>query len=140
VSVAPITIRLAGEPRGKGRPRISTRNGFARAYTPEKTRNYEAALRMAGQDAMAGRPPLDGAISVVIVAALSIPDSMSKGKRLMALSGSLHPTKKPDADNIFKCLDALNGVVWTDDKNIVRADFMKVYAAEPCLTIQVRAA
>jgi Holliday junction resolvase RusA-like endonuclease len=136
---APITIRLAGEPLGKGRPRISTRNGMVRAYTPAKTRNYEAALRMAGQDAMAGRPPLEGAVSVLIVAALSIPDSMSKGKRLMALSGALHPTKKPDADNIFKVLDGLNNVVWTDDKNIVQADFRKIYSAAPHLTIQVRA-
>jgi Holliday junction resolvase RusA-like endonuclease len=136
---APITIRLAGEPRCKGRPRISTRNGFARAYTPEVTRNYEAALRMAGQSVMAGREPLDGALSVIVVAGLSIPATMSKGKRLMALAGALHPTKKPDADNIFKCLDALNGVVWTDDKNIVQADFRKIYSDAPHLTIQVRA-
>jgi Holliday junction resolvase RusA-like endonuclease len=139
MSVGTITIRLDGEPKGKGRPRISTRNGFARAYTPEPTRNYEAALRMAAQASMAGYKLFEGPVAVIVVAALSIPATMSKGKRLMALSGALHPTKKPDADNIFKCLDALNGVVWTDDKNIVQADFRKIYSDAPHLTIQVRA-
>lgn len=137
---APITIRLAGEPRGKGRPRISTRHGQVRNFTPEKTRNYEAALKMAGQAVMNGSPPLEGPLAVIVIAAFAVPASMSKGKRLMALSGMLHPTKKPDIDNIAKTFDALNGVVWVDDKNIIRADVRKVYSITPELTIQVRAA
>jgi len=135
-----VTIRLAGEPNGKGRPRISTRNGMVRAYTPEKTRNYSAALRMAAEAAMGGRPLFDGPVTVIVSASFGIPPSFSKKKRLAALWGSLHPTKKPDIDNIAKHFDALNGVVWTDDKNVIRADILKTYGQTPQLEIQVRAA
>ena len=34
-----VEIEVSGQPQGKGRPRF-TRNG--RAYTPDKTREYEA--------------------------------------------------------------------------------------------------
>lgn len=47
-----IEIVLLGAPRGKERPRL-TKAGHV--YTPEKTRNYEAALKYAAQQAMAGR-------------------------------------------------------------------------------------
>src|SRR3954464_15716153 len=107
-----VTIRLAGEPNGKGRPRISTRNGMVRNYTPEKTRNYAAALRMAAEAAMTGRAPFDGPVAVMVSASFAVPASMSKKKRLDCLSGALHPTKKPDIDNIAKHFDSLNGVVW----------------------------
>jgi Holliday junction resolvase RusA-like endonuclease len=123
-----VTIRLAGEPNGKGRPRISTRNGMVRAYTPEKTRNYSAALRMAAQVAMGGRSLFDGPVAVIISCSFGIPVSFSRRKQLDALSGVIYPTKKPDIDNIAKHLDALNGVVWTDDKNVVHASIFKHYA------------
>jgi Holliday junction resolvase RusA-like endonuclease len=135
-----VTIRLAGEPNGKGRPRISTRNGMVRAYTPEKTRNYSAALRMAAETAMGDRPLFDGPVVVTVSASFSIPTSFGKKKRLDALGNSLFPTKKPDIDNIAKHFDALNGVVWTDDKNVIEARILKRYAQVPQLEIQVRAA
>jgi Holliday junction resolvase RusA-like endonuclease len=135
-----VTIRLAGEPNGKGRPRISTRNGMVRAYTPEKTRNYSAALRMAAETAMGDRPLFDGPVVVTVSASFSIPASFGKKKRLDALGDFIFPTKKPDIDNIAKHFDALNGVVWTDDKNVVEATILKRYAQAPQLEIQVRAA
>ena len=38
----------------------------------------------------------------------------------------------------MKHFDALNGGVWTDDKNVVDCRVMKTYAAAPELAIQVR--
>jgi Holliday junction resolvase RusA-like endonuclease len=135
-----VIIRLAGEPNGKGRPRISTRGGQVRAFTPEKTRNYSAALRMAAQEAMNGKPLFDGPVVVIVSASFSIPASISKSKRMYALAGHIYPTKKPDIDNIAKHFDALNGVVWNDDKQVVKAVIQKQYAATPQLEISVRAA
>jgi|SRR5215207_524249 len=135
-----ITIRLPGEPNGKGRPRISTQHGQVRAYTPERTRNYSAALRTAAGVEMNGLSLLEGPVEVIVSAAFSIPASFSKIKRLKALVGDILPTKKPDIDNIAKHFDALNGVVWVDDKQVVKATIIKIYAAKPMLEIQVRAA
>jgi Holliday junction resolvase RusA-like endonuclease len=133
-----VTIRLAGEPEGKGRPRFDGRSG--RAYTPASTRSYEAALRLAAQAEMAGRPLMTGALEVLIVAAFPIPKSFSKAKRTHALVGALRPTKKPDADNLLKSIDALNGVVWEDDAQVTDATVKKIYAERPELTIKVRPA
>ena len=132
-----VAFSLSGEPNGKGRPRISTRGGMVRAYTPEKTRNYSAALRMAAQTAMEGRTPFYGPVKVSVFAMFGIPASFPKKRRAMAEEGRVYPTKKPDIDNICKHFDALNGVVWTDDKNIVSCYVVKRYSEYPELQITV---
>jgi Holliday junction resolvase RusA-like endonuclease len=136
--MAPVTIRLAGDPHGKGRPRFVRSTGHA--FTPAATRSYEAALRYAAQEAMEGRELLSGPLRIMVVAGFPIPTSFSKSKRLDALVGSVHPTKRPDCDNLLKCVDALNGVVWADDKQIIEARIIKTYTGSPGLTIQVTAA
>jgi Holliday junction resolvase RusA-like endonuclease len=132
---SPITITLAGEPRGKGRPRFAKATG--RAFTPTPTRNYEAALRIEAQHAMAGRAPIEGPLTVRVRAVFAIPASMTKGKRQMAVSGQLRPLKTPDADNLMKTLDALNQVVFVDDKQVVEATISKFYGEQPALHITV---
>jgi Holliday junction resolvase RusA-like endonuclease len=54
------------------------------------------------------------------------------------LHGLLKPTGKPDADNIAKIVgDALNGVVWVDDSQIVLLTIRKMYAEEGKVTVNV---
>ena len=130
-----ISITLAGEPRGKGRPRFARATG--RAFTPEATRSYEGALRYAAHQAMAGRSLLDGPLTARLRAVFSVPASMSKGKRELALAGILVPIKAPDADNILKTLDALNNVVFRDDKQVVQATISKFYGDQPALHIEI---
>ncbi len=48
------------------------------------------------------------------------------------------PTTKPDGDNILKVvLDALNGLAYDDDKQVVKMGIIKVYGANPGLMVQV---
>ena len=138
----PLYIWLAGTVRGKGRARfVANKNGpGGRAYTPTATVNYEAALRLAAQDAMDGKPLFEGAIRLHMVAWFAVPKSFSKAKRSDALGNRLQPTVKPDFDNIAKLVDAFNGVIWFDDKQITDATFAKRYSDEPGLAIEVRAA
>lgn len=128
-----ITITLSGEPRGKGRPRF----GNGRTYTDAKTQNYEAALRIAAMDAMGRRKPLDGPVVMEIEARVPVPESWSKKRREQALSGELKPTKKPDLDNIMKTTDALNQVVFVDDKQVIKAVVSKIYHEAPALIITI---
>lgn len=132
---APILIRLAGEPKGKGRPRFVKQTG--RAFTPAATRSYEAALRFAAQEVMGERLPLEGALSIEIVAEFPIPASWSFMKKTLARNGRLRPTVKPDADNLAKMLDALNEVVFRDDKQAVSVLIEKRYSEAPGLWIRV---
>lgn len=135
---AGIIVYLAGEPKGKGRPRIG-RGGHGRpvAFTPAATRSYEAALRYAAQETMRNRPLYEGPLSVEVEARMPVPASWSQNKRREALAGHLHPTGKPDLDNILKTLDALNEVVWRDDKQIVWAQVVKVYSHQPALWVRI---
>jgi Holliday junction resolvase RusA-like endonuclease len=127
-------ITLVGEPKGKGRPRF-TRLG--RAYTPAKTRSYEAALRYAAQEAMDGRPPFEGPLRLEVTAWLPIPTSWSGKKQKQAAAGELRPTTRPDFDNYLKALDALNEVVWRDDAQVVTQSFAKFYSVQPKLVVIV---
>ncbi len=130
-----IRIVVAGAPRGKGRPRFVRATGHA--FTPQETRSYEAVLKFAGQEVMAGRPLFEGPLSVTISAGFPIPASWSIKRKDKAVRGLERPTVKPDADNIIKMLDALNFVVWRDDKQIVECSIGKHYSVSPSVIIEV---
>lgn len=128
-------IIVEGEPKGKGRPRF-TRTGHA--YTPARTREYEDLIAERAIEAMEGRQPIprDVPLRVTIVAVFGVPVSWPKKKRLAALQGVLRHTRKPDYDNVCKAVcDALNGIVFEDDCQIVSGEVEKVYGPEPMLKI-----
>ena len=131
-----IRFTIAGEPRGKGRPRFSRKQGIA--YTPAETRNYEATIRVLAQQAMAGRPPIDGPVSVIVQAHLPIPKSWTKKKGAAWQRGDIYPDKRPDLDNIVKAVtDACNGVVFSDDSAICFLWAEKHYGLLPHVSVQV---
>jgi Holliday junction resolvase RusA-like endonuclease len=140
-----IAFTVPGQPVGKGRHRSVARKGkggktYIANITPDKTVNYEGLVAYAGQQAMAGRPVLDGAVSVVLRIAVQVPASWSKKKQAEALAGNVHPTTKPDIDNVEKAIfDGLNGVVWKDDVQVVQVVKSKRYGATPGVEVEVRA-
>ena len=135
-----VCFTVPGEPVGKGRPRATTINGSARMYTPKKTANYESLVSLAAQRAMADTGPFACALQVEIDAVHTVPASWSKKKREQALSGAMHPTTKPDIDNIAKAIaDGGNGVTWVDDKQIARLLVVRRYGETPGVHVRVAA-
>ena len=130
-----IIVTLEGEPKGKGRPRF-TKSGHA--YTPRATTVYEHLLRMRAKDAMNGRKPLTGPLTVTVGAFFPIAKSWTKAEKAAAIDGTKAHTSKPDIDNIAKTLDALNGVVWDDDSQITQLTALKRYSSSPALVVTVR--
>lgn len=129
-----VVVNIPGQPVPKGRPRF-TRGGFA--YTPDKTRKYEKLVAGLAKTAMAGRPPFDCPVKVMVTAFMRIPQ-MSRKRTADALAGYILPAVKPDADNLAKAaLDACNGIIWRDDALICSLLVKKRYAAYPCLEIKV---
>jgi predicted dinucleotide-binding enzyme len=64
--------------------------------------------------------------------------SVGTARRAQALQGRLHPTGRPDVDNVAKLvLDALNGLYWRDDAQIVEMAASKAYGLTPGLQITV---
>lgn len=148
-----ICIVVPGTPVGKGRARsnILMRGGkpvigaggrpIMTHHTPEKTANYENLVKLAGQKAMEGRQMFLEAVDVVINIHVTPPESWSQKKKRAALDDLIRPTSRPDLDNIAKGVsDALNEVVWKDDKQITDLVIRKRYAEIPQAVIYVRPA
>ena len=123
-----IQFAVMGEPQGKGRPKF-TKKGHT--YTPEKTAAYEKAAALAYKRRYYGESFEKGVpLEMRIRAYCKVPQSASKAKKADMLSGRIRPTKTPDADNIAKIIcDALNGVAYHDDAQIVRIAVEKYYSA-----------
>jgi Holliday junction resolvase RusA-like endonuclease len=125
---------VPGLPQGKGRARF----GNGRAYTPAKTVAYEGLIAMAGQEAMKGRPLIEGPVYMLVNAFFPIPKSWSKAKREAALTGTAWHTGKPDGDNILKAVgDGLNQVVFKDDSQVAFAKITKRYAETARVEIMI---
>ena len=128
---------VPGPPQGKGRPRF-TRTGHA--FTPAKTAEYERQIRQAYTRQCGQTFPEDAALRVKIVAWFSVPASDSKARRDMKLKHKMLPIKKPDWDNIGKVIcDALNGLAYRDDSQIVDGRVIKVYGEQPKVTVIIEA-
>lgn len=125
-----IEFNVPGTPKGKARPRVvHPAAGRSMAYTAHGTVVYEAICRMEFYRAAGGsydKPSSDlyfpgmVPLRVTVTVYYQIPASVSKKRRAEMLSGRLRPMKKPDADNVAKIiLDALNGVAYHDDAQVV---------------------
>lgn len=134
-----IEFTVPGIPIGKGRPRATTVKGKARMYTPARTANYEGTVALFAAQAMTGRQPFSGPMCVFMDVVLPIPASWSKKRQAAALAGQEWPTKKPDMDNVVKGIfDAMNGIVWNDDVQVVALNVGKVYGPTPGVAVRVR--
>lgn len=134
---AAVVIEMPGPPRGKGRPRAARVGNGVRMYTDAATLSYEGDLRAYATDAMRGREIITGAVLLKMVAIFPVPRSWSRKVKAAALAGAIRPTVKPDLDNILKLTDALNGVVWRDDAQVVTATQIKVYGERPALRLEI---
>ena len=82
--------------------------------------------------------PLEGALNVEINFYRRVQKSATKKERLRRLSGVDRPIVKPDLDNYIKStLDALNGVIWADDNEIVELQAHKFYSDNPRIELTV---
>lgn len=126
------TIEIPGKPQGKARPKV-VRNkytGKSHGITPQQTQDYESLVRWCWQSA-GGVSFGDDLLDVHITAEFAIPKSYSKKRVREIEENHLRPTCKPDLDNIQKVvLDALNGLAYTDDAQVVRISCEKKYAAD----------
>jgi Holliday junction resolvase RusA-like endonuclease len=87
---------------------------------------------------MDGRQPYMGMLEVTVRVYLPVPRSMSKRNAAFALAGAIRPVTRPDCDNYSKSiLDALTGLAWVDDSQIVQLNIGKFYSEKPRVEIEV---
>lgn len=129
-----INFVIPGKVQAKQRPRF---NGKF-AYTPKQTVEYENWIKTCFLDKYKEMQPFDKPLKAKIIAYYEIPKSTSKKKKQEMLNSEIFPTVKPDADNIAKSiLDSLNGIVYLDDKQIVKLEVEKYYSQAPSTTVMI---
>jgi Holliday junction resolvase RusA-like endonuclease len=122
-----VTFTVDGNPVPKSRPRFARRGQFVQTYTDAKTIDYETHVAMKARQAIGSSEPLKGAITVFLYLRYAVPASYSKKRKEACLSGLEFP-KRIDIDNVYKSItDAMNGIVYVDDSQIVEARITKVY-------------
>lgn len=135
-----MTITVYGNPVAKARARtVRGKDGKIHSYTPAKTAKWEDVIRADAIQALSqkGGKMLEGALDLTAVFYLQMPLSIPKKRRQFAL-----PTKRPDLDNLLKAVkDALRGIIYRDDAQIVNVNCYKRYANEitlpPCIVIDI---
>ena len=108
-------------------------------YSTSRTKADEDRIGWAAKAAMGTRPPFTGPIELEILAYLPVPHSWGKARRAAALTGRIRPTRTPDWDNIGKSIsDALNKIVFHDDRQVVTAHVWKYYGESACTLVTVK--
>lgn len=155
-----LRFELRGKPPHKGRHRsrliipktawVHTQRGsfipkeragqiFVQQYPDPETEAAEKVIAEAAALFMRGREPTERPVALLVYAFRAIPESWSGREKAKALAGAILPTSRPDADNHLKVAkDAMNGVVFKDDSQVVDARVIKRYSADPALLIEVR--
>lgn len=104
-------FRVYGEVRGQGRPRVDYKR--KRLYKDKRDVQAERRIKDAYINSGGGHFG-DKPLMLIVISHRHLPDS--KPKRIKRESDTL----KPDGTNICKSVeDALNGIAWHDDSQIV---------------------
>ena len=109
------------KPVPKQRPRTYRTKGKVRTLTPVETQQFETAIRML-------------TISEIHRQGLDVPVF---GKEPVSVTLEMQPTRG-DFDNVAKAvIDALNEVLWVDDRQIRHADITVHRKGNPRISIAV---
>lgn len=138
-----VTFTVPGEPVPQPRHRAGVqkkgrRAGKAQLYLPDDhpVHTFKAAVALVAGQACRGRKvPAGGPVELTLVFVFPRPGYLVWKKKAMPREVM---TAKPDLDNLAKAVkDAMNGIAWADDAQVVRTVQEKWYAAggEPARTV-----
>src|SRR5699024_3155797 len=111
-----------------------------RMYDPKKVKDYKKYVASVAKQEWK-QEPLESALTVSIDVYRDIQKSGSKKNKQMKEDEIILPTNKPDITNYVKGIeDALNGIVYADDSQIVELIARKFYSHEPRIEITIQEA
>lgn len=113
--------RIHGIPVAQGRPRFARKGNNVHVYDPKECKDWKKYI--AWSVVQQGKAWFDGALEVDLIFYLPRPKMFNKM--------TAYPVKKPDIDNLAKAVfDALNGVCFKADSQIVKATIRKEFREE----------
>ena len=131
----PLQFTIPGPPVAQGRGRATVVAGRAKVYDPKKSRDWKHTV---GATALAaGARPIEGPVVVELTFIFARPVSTYRKKKPRGREPKM---SAPDCDNLGKGVcDALNGVAYLDDRQVVGLAVTKWVGAqgEPARTVVV---
>lgn len=129
---------VLGEPQPKKRGRIvKLKTGYTIKKHPDTERAEQVFALLS--NAYLPSEPITGPVEVSIRFVFEVTPSWPAWKRSAALAGRYLHTKKPDLDNLVKLvLDALNGLAWVDDTQVVAGKLVKAYGETARTDVEIR--
>jgi Holliday junction resolvase RusA-like endonuclease len=132
-----VVFLVYGRPQPAGSKRafpVRRKNGsIGVAVTEDNPRSHDwkGDVATAAADAMVGGPLLDGPLALAILFTLTRPKGhYGTGRNVGVVKPNApeYPTTKPDATKLLRAVeDALSGIVWRDDAQVVAQEVTKVY-------------
>lgn len=80
-----------------------------------------------------------GPVEIDLTFFLTIPKATSKVKRRLMNNGSIKHIIRPDLDNLaYAVTNAMKGIIYRDDSQIVSSRYRKFYGDQPRIVIKIR--
>lgn len=115
-----LKFRVKGEPRPKQSFKVALKNGKLFGYTPKLVKLWADLVSIEAKQVMIDREIYSGNLFVV-------------------LDFELSNKRRVDLDNLSKCvLDAMNGIVYKDDSEIMDLEIMKCVGKNPGVSITIK--
>ena len=132
-------IKVVPEPQKK--TRFANRGGRIFTYNPSA--KYEESIRKEIKKTIieynSSITPIEAPVFLRINLFLPIPKSTPKKKKMEMLSKRIHHIKKPDVDNLaYPIVNALKGILYKDDSQIVELHASKFYSETPHVEIYIK--
>lgn len=129
-----INLKIPGKPIAKQRPRFCA---GGKTYDKQSKQKKDARcmiMKEMGDKRVLKR--MNGPLDVEMTFHTPIPSSWSQKQKKRVL-GEYNP-KKPDLDNYIKFyLDVMNGLVYSDDNQVVELHCVKKYSDKPRTEIKI---
>lgn len=132
-------FQVRGIPQTQGSKRAFVIKGTNRAVVTESGgqahKDWRSLVSLAAQEAVGASPPLDGPLRVALHFSLPRPLSAPKKRRTWPIGA-----RSGDVDKLARCcLDAMTGVAYGDDSQVVSLLVEKDYGDPGLLCVVARA-
>jgi Holliday junction resolvase RusA-like endonuclease len=129
-----------GIPRPGGSKTYKGRSKAGRAILVDASKygkDWRAMVALACADA--SRAALEGPLSMDVTFIMPRPKSHYRANGALKDSAPVYHTSKPDATKLMRSTeDALTGIAWRDDAQVVRQTVVKMYGERPGAEVVIR--
>ena len=122
-------------PEAQKKTKFAIRGKYPHAYDPSKKYKEQIIWQV---KPYAPTKIMEGPVELELYFHMPIPKAASMIRRKQMIAGIIHHIKRPDIDNLaYVVTNALKGLVYKDDSQIVNLHVYKRYADAPKILLKV---